>query len=56
MNFDEPSSVCSVSSSEIEAARLASERPSLTQNGLAFLNSRDNSPTSESLLSGNRSR
>ena len=37
MNFDEPGSVCSVSGVEIEAARLASETPGLTQNGLAFL-------------------
>ena len=37
MNFDEPGSVCSVSGGEIEAARLASETPGLTQNGLAFL-------------------
>jgi hypothetical protein len=37
MDFDEPSSACSVSGGEIEAARLANKTPGLTQNGLAFL-------------------
>jgi hypothetical protein len=37
MNFDEPSSVCSANGAEIEAARLASETPGLTQNSVAFI-------------------
>ena len=37
MNFDEAGSVRSIGGIEIEAACLASETPSLTQNGLAFL-------------------
>ena len=55
MNFDEPSSVCSVSGGEVEAARLASETPGLAENGFSFLADQHPISFSRQMHSGEKS-